>query len=80
MTPDENAPDENTPDAGSPDQAAPAGPAPGTIARYPVDQPDGTVRHQLVLVTHPADETGHVRGRALCYEDETGAFLPEQFA
>jgi hypothetical protein len=60
--------------------AAPA-PAPGQVHRYPVTQPNGKVRHQLILVvSEPDPQTGAVRGVPLAYEDEAAVIHPDQFA
>jgi len=58
---------------------SPPAPDVGTIQRYPVSQPDGSTRQQLVLIVSAPDAGGYVRGRALCFEDETGQFQPDQF-
>lgn len=57
----------------------PTPPDVGDIKRYPVGQPDGSTRQQLVLITSAPDESGAVRGRALCFEDETGQFRAGDF-
>jgi hypothetical protein len=59
--------------------ATPLAPAAGTVKRYPVSQPDGNARHQLILVTSIADD-GAVRGVSLGYEDQAAHFRPEDFA
>lgn len=46
------------------------------IRRYPVDQPDGSTRNQVILVTG-TDTDGKVRGLPLAYEDQAAAFSPE---
>lgn len=59
----------------APDVSHPA----GSVHRYPVDQPDGSTRHQLILVTGH-DDDGKVRGVPLGYEDTAAAFNPDQLA
>lgn len=49
-----------------------AAPAAATVARYPVLQPDGNTRHQVILVTG-TDPDGKVRGFPLGYEDQAAA-------
>lgn len=58
------------------DEAAAGQPAPrrrGDIARYPVRQPDGHVRHQVILITGHSAE-GRARGVPLGYEHEQAEF------
>lgn len=52
----------------------------GQIHRYPVTQPDGNTKCQLVLITSAPDENGAVRGVPLGYEDDAALFQPHQFA
>lgn len=54
-------------------------PAAGTIKRYPVSQPDGSNRHQLILVTGVEDD-GAVRGVPIGYADQAAHFPPDAFA
>lgn len=48
-------------------------------ARYPVAQPDGSTRHQLVLITS-AEGDDVIRGFPLGYEDEAAHFHASDFA
>lgn len=63
-----------------PDNDTPAPLAVGDVKRYPVTQPDNSVRCQLVLITAAADPGGYVRGVSLGYEDTAAQFQPSQFA
>lgn len=49
------------------------------VKRYPVAQPDGSVRSQLILVTG-TDDDGKVRGVPLAYEDQAAAFNADELA
>lgn len=48
-------------------------------ARYPVAQPDGSTRHQLILIVG-AEDGDVIRGFPLGYEDEAAAFQASDFA
>ena len=48
-------------------------------ARYPVTQPDGGVRHQVILITG-AEDGEVIRGFPLGYEDEAASFRASDFA
>lgn len=54
---------------------APAAPVKGDIKRYPVLQPDGSTRHQLIQVTQVTEE-GRVHGVPLAWEDQHAEFAP----
>lgn len=50
-------------------------PVPGEVRKYPVGQPDGSERTQLILVTHVTEE-GRVRGVPVGWEDTAADFPP----
>lgn len=66
--------------ATTPEDTTAAAPVVGDVRRYPVTQPDNSVRCQLVLITAAADANGYVRGVSLGYEDTAAQFQPSQFA
>ena len=53
----------------------------GQVHRYPVEQPNGSTRHQLVLIVgDPHPDTGNVRAWPLGYEDQAADIHPSQLA
>lgn len=52
----------------------------GQVKLYPVDQPAGGTRDQLVLIVADADDAGNVRAVPLGYADQAASLPAESFA
>lgn len=52
----------------------------GQVHRYPVAQPNGSTRHQLVLILRDPDASGGVLAYPVCYEDQAAYIDPSAFA
>lgn len=55
-------------------------PTVGQIKLYPVDQPAGGSRDQLILIVADPDDNGNVRGIPLGYADEAASLPVDSFA